>query len=246
MASVAFRAWWQAIPSEWRTDTAEGKRKVTDWIVAESLKALLPVNVPPGDFWAFAGQMIPLVLSHPEDNFFQELIAHEQAASRILLINCEFPVSTMPVSVGPWPGKNIHRTRQRLLYSILTEGKEFKILVSEVGINRYRDEHVYGNAAEPFSPEETQRHIAHIQTLIDDDSKRIDIEVVSSIDFPVNFEVIDDEVVFIETSQHGSPGGLILEEKELAQAIRQYATRLTPYPVGRWLAGQPERHAVEG
>ncbi|MCP4283641.1 MAG: hypothetical protein GY792_04205, partial [Gammaproteobacteria bacterium] len=41
-----FEAMWQAIDPQWRTDTEEGRKNVVNFIVVESLKAMLKENVP--------------------------------------------------------------------------------------------------------------------------------------------------------------------------------------------------------
>lgn len=216
---------WKEIDEQWRTDTEEGRRNVVEFIVTESIKVFLRANAPTQELWTFMQGLADVASYGDTESFIQELYFQEQVAKDILIVCNSLPIITMPANIGPWQPKSALRTRQRLFPSILGEIESFHVLSTQEGIEQYWDSNQYGS--QTFERTWTEQHFHVVSELFTDSSDKITMELIPAPEqFPVNVEIVDREFVFVETMENDKDtGGIIFQDKELAQELLQYVER---------------------
>lgn len=213
---------WKEVDPKWRSDNEEGKRHIIDFIVAESIKAFLQVNVSPHELWSFMKALVETAGYLDMESFFRELYLQEQVAKDIFLVEESCPILTMPVTIGPWDPRSAVRTRQRLFSPILRELNSFHVVSTQTGLEQYWNTDHYRH--QNFESAWTTQHFRYFHDLLLEASEKIAIEIVPSPEeFPINFEIIDNEWVFIENvSAEDIVGGLVLHDKDLAKKLIKY------------------------
>jgi hypothetical protein len=215
---------WHDISPKWRTDHPEGKRRVAQWIVAGTLKALLRANIPNPKLWPFVRNMV-VALAQEREEFYQQIFRHEQTARSILIVNSDFPLFTVPHNIGPWERTSSVKMRQVFFEAILKRVDEYHLIMSWGGIKSYWREGRYGKEQYSFSRQEIEEHLSNVCQILEK-NPNVDVEIVPiAKKFSVNFEVIDEEFVFLEAVKPGDEGGVAIESKELAQDLIRFATR---------------------
>ncbi len=58
------------------------------------------------------------------------------------------------------------------------------------------------------------------------DHKKFTIQIVRNEPFPLNFEVVDKKIIFLEAGVSGNIGYIIIENEELAQMFIQFTEKL--------------------
>ena len=214
---------WKEIPPEWRTDSEEGRRNVIDFIVAESMKAMLEADVAPQELWVFMHELADMASYLDEEGFRKELYTREQLAQEVVIVTESFPSIIMPVEIGHWKPTDSIRTRQSLLDHILKRVKTFQVISTRAGIQEYWRSNHYGKY--PFSEEWVQQHFQFVYNLLSEDKISMEIEPVTERSL-VAIELIDHEFVrFEKTDRSDIEGGIALQDEELAQGLLGYITR---------------------
>lgn len=218
-----FDSKWQAIDELWRTDNEAGRKNVVNFLIAESLKPLLKADVPTEELWAFMYQLTESAIYLNLEEFRRELYTYEQVAKEILNIADNFSLITMPIDIGPWNPRSSIRTRQRVLYSILREIDNLHLVSTQIGVEQYWKTNLY--RGHQFEERWTKQHFQHIHDLLLESPKKITMEIIPLVEpIRINVEIVDREMVFIVKSK-GDEGGLVLQDKELAEALLSYVER---------------------
>lgn len=220
-----FQAKWQAIDELWRTDTEAGRKNVVNFIVTESLKALVNADVPTQELWAFMYQLLENATYMNRDEINRASLSYEQIAKEIIILCRSFDLILLPVGIGPWEATSLTRTRQRLLYSILNEIERFHVISTQGEIERYWETNQYGNYV--FEREWTEQIFRYVHHLLTESPYKISMDVIPSPeDFPVSLEIINQEILLFRKSKRGlNEGGIMVQDKELAQAFVAYLER---------------------
>ncbi len=221
----SFYALWNGIAPQWRTDTDEGRKNVINFIVAESLKALLKANVPTEYLYSFASELVDATAGLDFETYIQELYTQEQVAKEMFLVQDNLPTITMPVDIGPWESRDPIRTRQRLLFALMRYIENFHLISTQVGIEEYRKTGKFG--VYTFNKDWINQHLQYSHDLFLEFHDKITLETIPSAErILVNFLVIDREFVAFENSQtYGEQSGIIIQDKELAQELITYFER---------------------
>lgn len=216
---------WNALDPLWRTDTDAGREQIVTFLVSESLKIMLEADVPAQELWAFLERVLTSAADLDREEFDRAALAHEQAASDILLLSDSFDVMLLPVSVGPWDATSLTRTRQRLLASILNEVERFHVIAAQNGLDRYWETGEYDRfSVDPDQVEQSFRRVHHLLTT---SPQTFSMEVLPPpFDFPVSVEIINQEILlFHKAHREPEEGGLMVQDTSLAQAFAAYIER---------------------
>lgn len=219
-----FDAKWQAIDELWRTDTEAGRKNVVNFIVTESLKALVKADAPTQELWKFMYALIDNAPHIDNEAFLKELFTHEQAAKEIVVVCMEFPYITMPLHIGHWESKSFIRTRQALLDRILKNVKHFKIISNQASLEAYWNTHQYAGVV--LKGSWTEQHFQRVHELLLEFPQSFIMEIIPTPEkFMVDFEIIDQEFVLMERDDVSDEGGIVLQDKEFAEALLTYVDR---------------------
>lgn len=216
---------WNALDPLWRTDTDEGREQIVNFLVSESLNIMLAADVPTQELWAFLEQVVESAAGLNSEEFDRATLAYEQAAADIMLLCDSFDAILLPVGVGPWEATSLTRTRQRLLASILDEVKGFHVIAAQSGLERYWETHEYEDSM--FDPDWIEQSFRHVHHLLTTSPQIITMEVLPPpVDFPVSVEIINQHILLFHKARRKSEeGGLMVQDKALAQAFIAYIER---------------------
>ncbi len=222
-----FEGIWNGIEADWRTDTEAGRHNITNFLIAESLKALIDADVPPQKLWAFMHAIADHAQGLDVESFRRELLAYEQGAQEMVIVSQKLPYITVPVGIGHWDVRSLTRTRQRLLYSILREIRRFRLIITQRGLEEYWDTNFFSGQRTKFERAWTEEHFAYLHQLLLKMPDVISMEILPlPVEFPVNFEIVDRKILFFEKFRKGDDeGGIVLKDEALAQNLLQYVER---------------------
>ncbi len=236
-----FEKMWKEIHENWHTDNTKGRQHVTQWLVAEMLKAIMKASSSPYQ-GSFVNEIITSA-SMKKAEFFTEtsMIEGGESHSHVLLVNSELPLHTMNLEDNSFDEifkdifeenqvfKRAIRIRSQFInYYMINGDFHYNLIMSESGIFRYLQNKIYGLEGHKISPDKVIKHFEKFIKLLEKlkDHKKFTIQIVRNEPFPLNFEVVDKKIIFLEAGVSGNIGYIIIENEELAQMFIQFTEKL--------------------
>ncbi len=220
-----FNAIWKGIDPQWRTDNEPGRQNVINFLIKEPLKAVLNADVPGAELWAFVRELLDEATYLDGEAFTREIYTYEQVAKDIFMLSNNLPLTTMPTDVGPWDSRSALRTRQILFHALLQDIERVHLVVSQQRCEEYWKTGAYKTYT--FNREWITRHLHYLHDLLVKFPDKLTLDLISQpAPFPINLEVINWEYVFFRnTDATEQEGGVVLHDRELAEALRTYVDR---------------------
>lgn len=220
-----FNTKWKEIDAQWRTDNEKGRQNVINFFVTESLKVLLDANVPGHELWPFTCELIDHASHLDVESFIREVYTHEQVAKEVVIMSNNFPLITIPVDIGPWSPRSAVRTRQILFQALLRNVKSIRLIVLQKSSEEYWESGQY--EMYKFKRTWVTQHVQHLHDLLLKFPDKILLEILPHQEqFPVNCEVINNEWVLLQKTEIADEqGGLVVDDKELAEKLLAYINR---------------------
>lgn len=217
-----FNTKWKEIDAQWRTDNEKGRHNVVNFFVTEPLKVLLDANVSGHELWPFTYELIDHAVYLDVEAFIREVYTHEQVAKEIFIMSNTLPLITMPVDIGPWSSRSAVRTRQILFQALLRNVNSIRLITLQKSSETYWETGQY----EMYEFERTwvTQHVQYLHDLLLKFPDKILGEIIPYQEqFPVNFEIINREWVFLYKAETtDEQGGIVLHEQELAGKLMTY------------------------